>query len=62
LRSPAQGTWKEGDGEVDRDEVVMCEVMVDQVDRAWWARYRAQLEARFGQRELMMRATPVERL
>ena len=62
LRSPAQGTWKEGDGEVERDEVVMCEVMVEQVDRAWWSRYRAQLEARFGQQELLVRATPAERL
>ena len=62
LRSPAQGTWKERGGEVDRDEVVMCEVMVDRVDRGWWARYRARLEALFGQRELMVRATPAERL
>ena len=62
LRSPAQGSWKERDGAVDRDEVVMCEVMVEQVDRPWWARYRAQLETRFGQSELMVRATPTDRL
>jgi hypothetical protein len=42
--------------------VVMCEVMVDQVDRAWWARNRVQLEGRFGQRELVVRATPADRL
>jgi hypothetical protein len=50
LRSPAEGTWKESD------------VMVDRLDRAWWARYRIQLEGRFGQRELMVRATPADRL
>jgi len=62
LRSPAQGTWKEGTGEVDRDEVVMCEVMVEELDRAWWSSYRAHLETRFGQRELVVRAFPLERL
>jgi hypothetical protein len=28
LRAPAQGTWKEDDGALERDEFVMCEVMV----------------------------------
>jgi hypothetical protein len=62
MRSPAQGTWKPEDGVIDRDEVIMCEVMVEDLDRAWWTRYRAQLEDRFGQQELMLRATAVERL
>ncbi len=62
VRSPAQGTWKERDGEVDRDEVVMCEVVVESLERGWWASYRTTLEKRFGQRELMLRALPVERL
>src|SRR4051794_6804640 len=62
LRSPAQGTWKEGSGAVGRDEVVMCEVMVTDVDRAWWSKYRRSLERRFGQRELVIRASPMERL
>ena len=38
----AQGTWKEDDGEVDRDEVVMCEVMVDPLERTRWADYRKE--------------------
>lgn len=62
LRSPAQGTWKEGDGAVERDEIVMCEVMVDALDRAWWAQYRQNLEQQFGQEELIIRAADVERL
>ena len=62
LRSPAQGTWKEADGEVDRDEVVMCEVMVDALDRDWWGAYRRTLEERFGQRELIVRSLRLERL
>ena len=62
LRSPAHGTWKEASGAVDVDEVVMCEVMVEALDRGWWAQYRTRLEARFGQRELIVRAMPLERL
>jgi hypothetical protein len=62
VRSPAQGTWKEEGGAVDRDDVIMCEVMVDALDRGWWSDYRTRLEARFGQRELLMRAFTVERL
>ncbi len=61
-RAPAQGTWKEDTGEVDRDEVVMCEVMVDPLDRERWADYRKKLEQRFGLQELMMRALKTELL
>jgi hypothetical protein len=42
LRSPAAGAWLQG-GRVDRDEVVMLEVMTDQLDRAWWNDYRRSL-------------------
>ena len=62
LRSPAQGTWKETSGAVDRDEVVMCEVMVETLDRDWWRAYRHGLEERFAQQEIVVRASPVERL
>jgi hypothetical protein len=62
VRAPAEGTWKEQSGTVDRDDLIMCEVIVESLDRAWWARYRERLEALFGQRELLVRASPVERL
>jgi hypothetical protein len=62
FRSPAQGTWKEESGAVDVDEIVMCEVMVDEVDRAWWSEYREMLEERFGQRELIARVVSIDRL
>jgi hypothetical protein len=62
LRSPAQGTWKVESGDVDRDEVVMCEVMVETLERGWWSSYRAMLEERFDQQELVVRASAIERL
>jgi hypothetical protein len=62
LRSPASGAWKEDGGRVERDEVVILEVMDDGLDRAWWGRYRADLESRFRQDEVMIRAMAAERL
>jgi hypothetical protein len=60
-RAPAEGVWKEG-GEVSRDRVVIFEVMADALDRAWWREYRAQLESRFRQEKLVVRATEFEEL
>lgn len=61
-RSPAEGLWKETDGQVSRDDVVIYEVMADELNRAEWKRYGAQLAERFNQEEIMMRAISVERL
>ena len=53
------GLWKEGDGDVVRDDIVFFEVMADHLDTAWWANYREQLRGRFVQDALIMRATAV---
>ena len=45
-----------------RDEIVVYEVMCETVDRAWWSNYRATLERRFRQDELVIRVQQVERL
>ncbi|HYW15527.1 MAG TPA: hypothetical protein VE891_05165 [Allosphingosinicella sp.] len=61
-RSPAEGLWKDGEGEADRDEIVILEVMADWLDRGWWRTYRAGLERRFRQDEIVVRAREVELL
>jgi hypothetical protein len=61
-RSPAEGVWREGEGGVSRDEVVIFEVMAEQLDRQWWSRYREELEKRFRQERIIIRATQVEQL
>ena len=61
-RSPATGLWKGGGDEVERDQVVMVEVVVEVFDRDWWARYRESLEDRFGQEEVHARALAIERI
>lgn len=60
-RSPAEGAWA-NDGRVEHDEIVIFEVMADWIDRSWWRGYRAGLERRFGQDEIVIRAREVERL
>jgi 2-hydroxychromene-2-carboxylate isomerase len=54
LRAPAAGLWKDG-GEVEKDDVVIVEVMARHLDREWWRLYREELERRFRQEELVVR-------
>jgi len=62
-RSPAIGLWQPDDGdERRRDDVIAYEVLADALDREWWSAYRAALQARFEQDEIMIRAHEVHRL
>jgi hypothetical protein len=60
-RAPAEGVWKEG-GHTNRDDIVVFEVMCRDLDRVWWERYRADLEDRFQQEAIVLRAIKVEML
>ncbi len=62
LRAPAEGAWKDEAGAVSRDQVVIYEVMVETLDRAWWREYKARLEQTFRQEQILVRATEVEQL
>jgi hypothetical protein len=56
-RAPARGVWKDdATGETQRDDIVIFEVMTDTLDRAWWADFRKNLEGRFRQDTLIVRA------
>ena len=61
-RAPAKGLWKEGSEGVQKDDIVVYEVMAEAVDRAWWSAYRRTLEREFAQDELVVRAQPTELL
>ena len=54
-RAPAEGSWKDGE-ETVRDDIVVLEVMADELDAPWWSGYRADLEARFQQDVIVIRA------
>ena len=60
-RSPARGLW-EDDGTVKRDDIIVYEVMVDELDADWWSAYRKSLEQRFDQKEVVVRAWDIRRI
>jgi hypothetical protein len=62
LRAPAVGLWSDEDGTVRRDEIVIIEALADRLDAAWWKAYRATLESRFDQEEILIRASECVRL
>ena len=59
--APAEGLWRDG-CDMEEDAVVVAEVMADELDRDWWAGYRAELERRFRQDEIVIRSLSMERL
>lgn len=61
-RAPAVGLWEDDAGEVRRDDVVLFEVMADALDHAWWRQYRQELENRFRQEAIVVRASEVDLL
>jgi len=61
-RSPADGAWKANGQGISYGEVVIYEVMVEQHKRGLWQEYRRQLEGRFRQEKLLIRAIAVEEL
>ena len=54
-RAPAEGHWREG-GETKRDDIVVFEVMTEALEAAWWSAYRRELEGRFRQEAIVIRA------
>lgn len=61
-RSPAKGTWVDPDGRTETDEIVMVEVMCPTLDRVWWISWCRELETLFDQEEIIIRASPIERI
>ncbi len=56
MRSPAHGLWQPEEGKIVQDDLVILEVMAEELDRPWWAAYRAELEQRFRQEAIIFRA------
>ncbi len=65
VNSPAEGLWQ-GDqdtgGDIEKDQIIIAQIMVDALDRVWWIAYRKTLEDRFNQDEILIRVTAIEKL
>ena len=62
LRAPAAGAWKDDEGGLSRDDVVIVEVVVEDLERQWWAAFGKRLAVQYRQEEMMIRAIACERL
>jgi hypothetical protein len=60
-RAPAVGESREGKRTI-RDQIIVLEIMVEQVDREWWTSYRKHLEKLFRQDEIVIRAIAIEKI
>jgi hypothetical protein len=61
-RMPASGLWKDSEAALQRDELVIYEVMSENLTAAWWSEFRASLEALFRQEKILIRSQVVELL
>jgi hypothetical protein len=61
-RRMTEGNWAaDGDGAA-LDELVVCEVMTNELDREWWASYRHALAKRFLQKQLVVMSMMIDPL
>ena len=58
-RAPAEGLWKESAARTSRDDIVVYEVMTARLDADWWSNYRRELEDRFRQQQVVVRAQSI---
>lgn len=61
-RAPAEGLWKDETAQTTQDQIVIYEVMAEELDVDWWRTYRQQLERRFRQETLVVRAQRLQLL
>ena len=61
-RAPAEGMWKLDDNKTSRDDIVIFEVIANDLDAVWWRDYRHELEGRFRQEVVVIRAQPTQLL
>ncbi len=55
-RAPAEGLWRLDDNNTTRDDIVIFEVIASELDAPWWRHYRHDLEKRFRQEVILIRA------
>ena len=58
-RTPAEGRWKPDAQPASSEDIVVLEVMVGDLDKIWWRRYRTKLERLFRQKHVVIRAQEI---
>lgn len=63
VQSPALGLWKDDErGTTERDDMILVEVMVENIEHDWWSAYRSELEKTFRQDEIVVRAIGFQKI
>lgn len=60
-RAPAKGAFKDG-RDTEQDDITVLEVMTDDLDTDWWARFRDLLQRDLSEKEILIRASKVHQL
>ena len=61
-RSPAAGFWQDKSGSTKAEDVIVLEVMSATLEAEWWQAFREDIEVRFAQEEIVIRAHAIQRL
>jgi hypothetical protein len=61
-RAPAQGLWRRRGAKLERDDVVVYEVIAQSLDVGFWRSRRRQFEKEFVQDAIVIRAVRAKRL
>jgi hypothetical protein len=61
-RSPAQGLWRRDAAKLNRDDVVVYEVMAPEFEPAFWKARRRKFEKDFVQDEIVVRTLRAKRV
>ncbi len=59
-RAPAEGLWQKGKSRPQHDDIIIYEVMAEKLQKAWWRHYRKELESRFRQEKIVIRAQKID--
>ena len=56
---PAEGWWKESANTVVNDQLIIYEVMVADIDKNWWKKYKKELKLQFAQNDIVIRQSQI---
>lgn len=54
-QSPAIGLWRSKNDDLEKDTVIVYEVMTSKIDRSFWKKYKFKLAQKFGQEAITIR-------
>jgi hypothetical protein len=57
-KQAASGLWENESGHIDKDTLIVMEVIIKKLHKRWWKHLRQSLEKDFQQNRILIRALP----